>query len=1097
MMRMTLIATCGLLAGTLRAAAQDESTPLTTDVESPESKLGSATLSGLKFRSIGPALMSGRIADLAVDPVQPNTWYVAVGSGGVFKTTNAGTTFEPIFDGEGSYSIGCVTIDPSRHDTLWVGTGEAVGGRHVGFGDGVYRSRDGGRSFENLGLKSSEHIAKILVHPRDSEVVYVASQGPLWSSGGERGLYKSTDGGASWRLVLSAGPYTGVTDVVMDPRDPDILIAATHQRHRTVAALLNGGPESGIHKSMDGGETWRELKRGLPEGDKGKIGLALSTQRPEVVYATIELPGRRQGGFWRSEDGGESWEKKSDFISGGTGPHYYQELWVDPHRFDTIYQANVVLGRTDDGGATWTGIGNSNKHVDNHAVAFHPTDPDFLLVGCDGGLYRSYDRGKTYAFSANLPLTQFYKVDVDYDWPIYHVVGGTQDNNTQYGPSQTMSENGIQNADWRITIGGDGHDCAIDPEDPDVIYCESQQGYLRRFDRRTGESVDIRPQPAPGEEELRFNWDSPIHISPHSHTRIYHGSKKLHRSDDRGESWTEVSPDLSRGMDRLKMEMMDRVWSIDATWDLFAMSQFGNITSISESPLVEGLIYVGTDDGLIQVTEDGGSSWRPAEAIADVPEFAFVNDVKADLFDADVAYAALDHHKQGDYRPFLVKSVDRGITWTSMAGDLPERHLVWRVIQDHVRPELFFAGTEFGIFMTLDGGQRWHKLKGGLPTISFRDLEIQRREDDLVGASFGRSFFVLDDYSPLRELSEELLSTEEFVLFPVRPALRYVPDDRLGGRAGSQGDSHYAADNPPFGAVFTCYLRDSLETLEKVRQKREKERKEKREDNPYPGWDVLQEEARESTPRILLEIRSADGSVANRIEGPTAAGIHRLSWDLTFPPAARGGRGRGRGALVPPGSYRVQAYRQYRGSLEELGSSQTFEVRAVGTPALPASDPTSVLTFQRDAGQLLEVMGAAAELLEETRERVQESAELIRAGHPAEIALLEELRVLDLALRDASEALVGSDVRSSRGATDVPSPRDRARQAWSGTLGQTHGPTTTHRQQYAMARAEYAAQETHLRELIEVRWPELRARLEAAGVPWTTGRPLPPPPQER
>ncbi|MFG0320567.1 MAG: WD40/YVTN/BNR-like repeat-containing protein, partial [Planctomycetota bacterium JB042] len=864
-----LLALLPLLLALPTSAAQESDEK--EDAKPGRSKVETA-VRGLKMRSIGPALMSGRIADLAIDPVKPNTWYVAVGSGGVWKTVNAGTTWTPIFDDHGSYSIGCVTIDPSDRHTIWVGTGEAVGGRHVGFGDGVYRSRDGGKSFENVGLKESEHVAKIVVDPRDPDVVWVAAQGPLWSSGGERGLYRTTDGGETWTRHLAAGPYTGVTDVAIDPRDPDVVYAATHQRHRTVAALIDGGPESGIHKSTDGGATWRRLKRGLPSGDVGKIALAVSPQRPDVVYATIELPGG-EGGFWRSSDRGESWEKKSDYVSGGTGPHYYQELWADPHRFDVLYQANVVLGRTEDGGATWEGLRREGKHVDNHAVAFHPTDPDFLLVGCDGGLYRSYDRAETYAYTANLPLTQFYKVDVDDDWPVYHVVGGTQDNNTQYGPARTLTRNGIRNADWRITIGGDGHDCAIDPVDPDIVYCESQQGYLRRFDRRTGESVDIRPQPGPGEENFRFNWDSPIHISPHSHTRLYFGSKILHRSDDRGDSWTSVSGDLSRGLDRLTMPMMGRVWSIDAIWDLRAMSKFGNVTSISESPLVEGLIYVGTDDGLVQVTEDGGGSWRRVDRIEGVPEFAFVNDVKADRHDADTVYAALDHHKTGDFAPYLVKSTDRGRTWASIAGDLPDRHLVWRVIQDHVDPDLLFAGTEFGAFVTVDGGGSWTKLAGA-PTIPFRDLEIQRRENDLVGATFGRSFWVLDDYSPLRFLDEESLVTAEFRLFPVRKALLYVEDDRLGGERGSQGDAYHVAENPPFGAVFTCWLRDGLKTRRAARREAEKEVAKEGGDTPRPDWDELEREEREAAPTVVLEILDASGAVVDRIAGPTKAGLH-------------------------------------------------------------------------------------------------------------------------------------------------------------------------------------------------------------------------------
>jgi photosystem II stability/assembly factor-like uncharacterized protein len=1059
----------------------------------PESKLNSQTLSGMGFRSIGPAFMSGRIADLAIDRERPNIWYVAVGSGGLWKTVNAGTTFEPIFDGESSYSIGCVTIDPSDRDTIWVGTGEAVGGRHVGYGDGVYVSHDGGGSFRNVGLPESEHVAKILVDPRDSSVIYVAAQGPLWSKGGERGLYKTTDGGESWTQVLSAGPWTGVTDVAIDPRDSHVLYAATHQRHRTVWGLINGGPESGIHKSTDGGATWVELENGLPSEDMGKIALAVSPQRPDVVYATIELAARG-GGTWRSENGGSSWTKVSDYVSGGTGPHYYQELWVDPHRFGVLYQANVVLGRSEDGGETWQGVGKRSKHVDNHAVAFHPTDPDFLLVGCDGGLYRSFDRGATYDFFGNLPLTQFYKVDVDYDWPVYHVIGGTQDNATQHGPARTLSRNGIRNSDWRLTIDGDGHDNAIDPTDPNVIYGESQQGYLQRYDRRTGETVDIRPQPGPGEENLRFNWDSPVLISPHSHTRIYFGSKKLHRSDDRGDTWTAISGDLSRGQDRLLLPHMDRVWSVDALWDLWAMSEYGNITSISESPLVEGLIYVGTDDGLIQITEDGGASWRTVDGVPSAPELAFVNDVKADRHDPDAVYVCLDSHKTGDFAPYVFKSTDRGRTWSSIAADLPERHIVWRIEQDHVVPELLFLGTEFGIFTSLDGGVEWTELSGGVPTISFRDLAIQRRENDLVGASFGRSFYVLDDYSPLRALSTELLEEREFLLFPPREAWLYVPADHLGGPVGNQGDRFFSAPNPPFGAVLTYYLRDGYETLADTRREAENERKEAGEDNPYPGFEALAAEEREVEPAILFEVRDAGGGVVDRFEGPTSAGIHRVNWELRYAPFTEEA---GRGPLVTPGTYTVQAYERVRDVTRPLGEPQVIAVRAIGEPALEPQDRAATLAFQMELGGLQQSLVAARKSLEDALEEVRAVQGLLRGGKVSDLALLDRARGLELELQDAVETLTGDPLPERHGASGMPSISGRLQSVLYGTLGSTYGPTNTQREQVGIARSELDSALVAVRSLLEVSLPALRTELDAAGVPWTPGRPIPAPSNSR
>ncbi|MGD8346542.1 MAG: hypothetical protein PVI83_04820, partial [Lysobacterales bacterium] len=602
------------------------------------------TFSGLKWRGIGPALMSGRIADIAVDPKRRSTWYVAVGSGGVWKTENRGTTWTPVFDGQGSYSIGVVTIDPNDSNVIWVGTGENVSGRHVGYGDGVYRSLDGGSTWENMGLKESEHIGMIRIDPRNSDVVYVAAQGPLWSGGGDRGLFKSTDGGKTWKNILSGGEYTGVNEVHLDPRDPDVIYAAKHQRLRTVAALINGGPESGIFKSTDGGQSWRELTNGIPTEDKGKIGLAISPVDPDVVYATIEL-GARKGGFWRSTDAGGSWEKRSDYLSGGTGPHYYQEIFASPHKLDRVYQMDAMLHISDDGGKTFVQQPMGHRHSDHHATVFDPNDPDYVMYGTDGGIYESFDDGKTFRYIANLPITQFYKVAVDYDAPFYNVYGGTQDNNSQGGPSRTMNTNGIRNSDWFITLSGDGHQPAVDPTNPDIVYSQWQKGNITRYDRKTGETVYIKPQPAADEPNDRFNWDAPILISPHDPKRIYFASQRVWRSDNRGDSWTAISGDLSHGRDRLKMEMMGRVWSIDAPWDLMAMSEYGTVTSLSESPVEAGLLYAGTDDGRIHVSENGGESWRAIERLPGVADDYFVNDIKADRFDADTVYVVVDDHK--------------------------------------------------------------------------------------------------------------------------------------------------------------------------------------------------------------------------------------------------------------------------------------------------------------------------------------------------------------------------------------------------------------------------------------------------------------------
>ena len=493
-----------------------------------ESRLTAKTFAGLELRSIGPALMAGRIADVAVDPRDQSTWYVAVGSGNIFKTTNAGSTWTPIFDDQGSYSIGCITLDPADPNVVWVGTGENVGGRHVGFGDGVYKSLDGGASWQNVGLKKSEHIGNIIVDPRDSQVVYVAAQGPLWSAGGERGLYKTTDGGKTWKKILGGGEYTGVNEVVMDPRDADVLYASTHQRFRNVAALINGGPESAIHKSTDGGATWRKIDNGLPKVDRGRMGLCISPAEPDVLYGILDAV-RDEGGTFRSTDRGESWEKRSDHTASGD---YWGELFCDPHDRDTVYSVSVLLWVTKDGGKSFEPVPGKHRHIDDHALWIDPDDPDYLLVGCDGGVYESFDRGEHWLFKENLPITQFYRVSVDTSEPFYYVYGGTQDNNTLGGPSRTLGRAGITNEDWFITVGGDGYETRVDPTDPNIVYSQWQYGGLVRYDRVSKEVVDIQPQEEPGEPAHRWNWDSPLIISPHSHTRLYYASQRVFRSDE-------------------------------------------------------------------------------------------------------------------------------------------------------------------------------------------------------------------------------------------------------------------------------------------------------------------------------------------------------------------------------------------------------------------------------------------------------------------------------------------------------------------------------------------------------------------------------------
>jgi photosystem II stability/assembly factor-like uncharacterized protein len=1070
-----------LVAASSPAAAQDETE------ETP--RLNSTLVSGLELRNIGPAFMSGRIVDITVDPTDHNTWYVAAASGNVWKTENAGTTWEPIFDKYGSYSIGSVAIDPSNRLALWVGTGENNSQRSVGYGDGIYKSLDGGRSFVKVGLESSEHIGKILIDPRDSDVVYVAAQGPLWSAGGERGVYRTSDGGATWERVLEIDENTGVSDLIFDPRDPDVLYAAAYQRRRHVWTLIDGGPGSGIHKSTDGGSSWKELEKGLPNGDMGRIGLAISPIDPNVIYAIVEAADDK-GGFYRSADGGEHWSKMSDYVSGS--PQYYQEIFADPHQFDRIYSMDTYFMVSDDGGHNFHRVGEKYKHVDNHALWIDPDDPDHLLIGTDGGLYESWDRGATYDFKENLPITQFYKVAVDNDEPFYNVYGGTQDNATQGGPSRTKNVNGIMNQDWFVTVFGDGFGPAVDPENPDIVYSQWQYGGLVRYDRGSGETVDIKPQEEADGPPLRWNWDSAILISPHSATRIYYGAQILFRSDDRGDTWRAVSPDLSRNMDRNRLPVMGRVWSVDAVAKNVSTSFYGNIVALTESPRVEGLIYVGTDDGLIQVSEDGGDSWRKIEKIGDVPEMTYVNDLEASLHDPNTVYAVLNNHKRGDFKPYVFVSSDRGRSWRSIIGDLPQRGSAYTIVQDHEKENLLFVGTEFGLFFSVDGGAKWIQLKGGMPTIAIRDLQIQRRENDLVAASFGRGFFILDDYTPLRDLSPELIADDAHV-FPVKRAPMYVEARPLAlDEKAFQGANFFTAPNPPFGATFTYYLRDPLKTRRD--QRREREQKIAKDDGDviYPTWEELKVEDREEKPAVLLIVRDEDRNVVRRIEGSTDSGIHRASWDLRYPGYAPDAvEDGGFGPLATPGTYTVTLVNRVDAETTELAGPVSFQVEPLGLGTLPQPDRDELLTFQKRTGELQRAVMGANRAASDGLERIQRIQQAIEMWPGAEPALYQEARALELRLTDLREALVGDPTRSSRSEPAMPGILDRVQTIVFGHWSSTSGPTATHRSNLEIAEAEFGEVVDDLRAALEQQLPDLERRLDEAGAPWTPGRPIP------
>jgi photosystem II stability/assembly factor-like uncharacterized protein len=1089
---LPLVCTLLILPSALFAQRSKPATPGPAAPATAKPASLTAQFAGIGLRGIGPAVTSGRVIAFAVDPADPTLYYVAVASGGVWKTTNSGTSWTPVFDNEGSYSIGAIAMDARNPNVVWVGTGELNAQRSVGYGDGVYKSEDGGKSWKNMGLKTSEHIGRIAIDPTNSDTVYVAAQGPLWSSGGERGLYKTIDGGKTWKQILKISDDTGVTDIVIDPRHPNRIYAAAWQRRRHVFTYIGGGPESGIYRSTDGGATWTRSRSGLPGGDLGRIGLAISPANPDLLYATVE--GKEgEGGVYRSTDYAASWEKQGPFLAQGM---YYGQIVCDPKDQERLYIPNVILMTSADGGKTVQPVGERDKHVDNHAVWIEPANTRHLLVGCDGGVYESFDRGATWVFKSNMPIAQFYRVATDNAVPFYNVYGGTQDNGSLGGPSRTRSSSGIANDDWYVTLGGDGFQQQVDPADPNIVYSESQDGGLSRLNRRTGETVDIQPLPGKGEPALRWDWDSPVLISPHNHKRLYFAANRLFRSDDQGGSWTPISPDLTRQIDRNKLTIMGKVWPVDAVAKGQSTSFYGNIVALAESPKKEGLIYVGTDDGLIQVTEDGGKTWRKIDTFPGVPAQTYVSYIIASLHDANTVYAAFENHKYGDFAPYILKSADAGRTWTSVAGDLPKNGPVLALAEDHVSPGLLFAGTEFGAYYTVNGGVNWTKL-GGLPTIPVRDISIQRRENDLALATFGRGFYILDDYSPLRAAATDL-NSKPATLFPPRPALEYTEYSRLGGGKGSQGETYFTAPNPPDGATIAYYLKDSLKTLKQTREEMERDLIGKKQTPPYPTPEQLRAEAEEDASTIILTITDVDGKVVRRLSGPTSSGLHRVTWDLrsagffaiTEAPAGRVGRrfGGGGGFRVVPGTYRVSLTKRENGALTELAGPITLLVNSEGDEKLSEAERKTLLEMRRKVARLQSAVQGAGDTLDTllarvaiAREAVQEAPQASPRLRAEAVALEKRLRAIDLELR-------GDRLTASRNEPTAPSIVTYVNNATFGMLGTSSMPTRTRLESYRIAAELFGATLAKLRAIATADFPRLEKQMDTAGVPYTPGR---------
>ena len=1012
-----------------------------------QEKINTSIFDNIPVRNIGPAKVSGRITKVIKDYSNTSTWYVTTASGNVWKTTNSGTTWIPIFEHYGSYSIGTISMDPRNPKILWLGTGENNSQRSVGFGDGIYKSIDAGNTWTHMGLKTSEHIAKIIIDPDNSDNIYVAAQGPLWRSGGQRGLYNTKDGGKTWQRILHVTDDTGISDVVMDHNDNNIMYASTYQRRRHFGILVAGGPEGGIFKSVDRGKTWKKLKNGLPGGDIGRIGLAISPQKSNVVYALITAKEKTKG-FYRSDDYGETWMKMSDYQV--VDSQYYVEIFPDPHQFDKVYSVDMRSYVTEDGGKTFERIPENKKHVDSHDVLFDPNDPDYIMISCDGGIYESFDRMKTWRFIDNLPIIQLYRVGIDNQKPFYNVYGGTQDNDSFGGPSRTKNRSGIRNSDWFVTTGGDGFQVRVDPTDPNILYTMSQYAGIMRYDKSNGEKIGIQPQPVEGEAALRWNWDSPLIISPHNSDRLYFAANFLFQSEDNGDSWKKISPDLTRNEDRNKMKVMGKVWSVDAIFKNVFTSPLGTIVALDESRLQQGLLVVGTDDGLVRISRDNGNTWEKHQNFPGVPQKAYVTDVITSKHDLNTIYVSFNYHKYGDFKPYLIVTKDGGKSWKSISSNIPENDFVWTIVEDHINPNVLFVGTEFGMYFSMDAGSSWRKFKK-VPTIPIRDLEIHEDEDDLVAASFGRGFYIVDDYSPIREYTN-LIDSKSAHLFSVKSTHQYIV---AAPEKTATGHNFFTSPNPPYGLKLSYHLGNSILSKFEERQNEESVKFNKGEIIDYPTADKLEDEAKEKSPKIYLTISDSEGKVVRRISSNKNKGYHEKYWDLrTFSMRNIDDENNYSGPLVPPGKYSVHLEKFENDKIEKLTDSYSFDVIQIGSKS-SIEDRKKLFSFQLNFDKLLTHVNELIDKIDQAIEQID--GEINKSLNLSSDSNLENLNKKKGDIMDLKMILTGT---RSLNYADVfsgspPSVQRRlGNMSWE-LYNTTSKPTKTHEMTYKISKEKY------------------------------------------
>jgi photosystem II stability/assembly factor-like uncharacterized protein len=1012
-----------------------------------------STFRALEFRAIGPAVMGGRIDDVEVNESNPSTMYVGAASGGVWKTTNNGVTWTPIFDDQGVASIGDIALAPSNPDIVWVGTGEPNNRQSSSFGDGVYKSVDGGRTWKHMGLRDSHHIGRVIIDPHNAEIVYVAALGHLWGSNRERGVFKTTDGGQTWTNVKFVNEDTGFVDMAMDPANSQTLYAAAYQRRRTAWGFNGGGTGGGLFKTTDGGRTWNKLSNGLPSGVVGRIGVTVARKNPSVVYTVVE--NRANGGLFRSEDRGETWQKVNTL---NPRPMYYSHIFTDPSDENRVYLLSSSFYVSKDGGRTFldpktgrvgantamTGMYDVGVHGDHHSLWIDPKNPSHLVLGNDGGLYFTYDGTMSWDKVNNIPLAQFYEIGVDMKKP-YTICGGLQDTHSWCGPSSTRRVFGIMNSDWQQIDFGDGMYAQPDPNDATTVYIEASGGSITRVNTVTGDRKPIKPAPKAGEPPYRFNWNPPIQISPHNSKTLYFGANRFFKSVDRGENWT-VSADLTKAQDRDQFPIMGTLPSADTLSRHDGVSAWGTLTTIAESPVQANVIWVGSDDGSVQLSRDGGATWTSlSDRISGIAKDFSVRRIEPSHKEAGTAYLTLDRHQWDDFSPYVFVTADFGQTWKSIAAGLGETGWV-NVVREHPKNQnVLLAGTETGLFISANRGARWTRLKNNLPTVPIDDLVIHPRDNDLILGTHGRAIYVLDDTTPMSALTSEVLSSASR-LFEPRPAtvqLAWKSESYVAQR-------EFMGPNAPSGAILNYYLK------------------------AVPAGE------------LKVTIVDAQNKVVRELAGNKNAGINRLIWDLRAAPPA--GVANGRGPFVLPGKYTVK--------LSGAGPETTAVLTVDHDSQMPVSDAerrarfTFLTTINGIQATMQNATAALTSLntgLTTLTENLKKVPTVPPAVTTAAAAALEQLRELQRKVGPSGGGGDGDEGGGGGGGlrgrinnlfTEIDGAQPTAPQ--QGTLT---GPTTNQKQRLDEAITEWNAVLAELNNLITTKIPELNQQITRANIP--------------